>query len=205
VKNFSLYSDNQRQPRPFKLTVVNDDSSFSSTVAVDITNIRQQPVLYVIDEATHFAAVLFKRNVTSKETWRELARCWSHVYMGPPEFLRVYRGSNFVSYEFKYLIEASGVKILEAQVEQMSIFYVTCRALSWTFADYFRKLNQGFPNETQEYLLQMAVNCASNTMVPEGLCPALCIFGAIPRPARASPAPTQLDRSRAIDNAMEAI
>lgn len=48
----------------------------------------------------------------------------------------------------------------------------------------------------------MAVYAVNNTVGPEGLCPTLCIFGILPRPARKSFAPNQVARAKAIDDAM---
>lgn len=51
----------------------------------------------------------------------------------------------------------------------------------------------------------MAVHCVNSTVGPEGLCPTLCVFGALPRPARNTPAPQQLQRAQAIDKSMDAV
>lgn len=47
--------------------------------------------------------------------------------------------------------------------------------------------------------------CCYCTVCPESLCPALLVFGAIPRPARTWPVPTQLKRARVLDCALDAI
>lgn len=44
----------------------------------------------------------------------------------------------------------------------------------------------------------------NSTMGPEGLVPMLLVFGALPRPARITPAPTQLHRQRVIEEARKA-
>jgi hypothetical protein len=67
--------------------------------------------------------------------------------------------------------------------------------------DAFEKLAQSLPNESKVNLLQMTVSCVNNTTGPEGLCPTLCVFGALPRPARTVPAPAQLARAKAINEA----
>jgi hypothetical protein len=193
VRDCTLCSEKQRKPRRFKLTIGNDDLRFNSIVAADVMYINQQPVLHVVDEATHFAAAMFMRNASAKETWRLLARCWSHVYMGPPDYLRVDQGTNFVSNEFRSLTEAAGVQILEAPIECPSSMSHVER-YHGPLRTTYEKLSQSLPNESKEDLLQMSVNCVNNTTGPEGLCPTLCVFGAIPRPARSAPAPAQLDR-----------
>lgn len=56
--------------------------------------------------------------------------------------------------------------------------------------------------EVHAEFLQMAVFSVNATIEPEGLCPILLVFGAIPRPARASSTQTQLERAKCIEHAM---
>lgn len=77
------------RPKRFELTVGNEDARSSHSVAADVVYIRTCPVLHVVDEATHFSAALFLRNMPSRKIWKKLLRCWIHVYMGPPDYLRL--------------------------------------------------------------------------------------------------------------------
>ena len=63
--------------------------------------IDKRPVLHVVDEGTHFMTARWLPNMTSSETWKAIRRCWIDVYLGPPDFLRVYQSTNLVSKEFK--------------------------------------------------------------------------------------------------------
>lgn len=81
-------------PRRFKLTMGSDDLKFNHVVAVDMIFISKRPILHVVDEATHFMAARFLRNHSSTEVWNALLRCWSRIYLGPPDYLRVDQGSN---------------------------------------------------------------------------------------------------------------
>ncbi len=74
---------------------------FNYIVAVDLMYKHGTPVLHVVDEATHFMVARFMRKVSADDTWKMLARVWSDVYMGPPDFLRVDQGSNFVAVHFE--------------------------------------------------------------------------------------------------------
>ncbi len=49
--------------------------------------------------------------------WKALFKCWSLVYLGPPDCLQVDQGSNFVSEEFKASAKAGGIEVPEAPVE----------------------------------------------------------------------------------------
>jgi Reverse transcriptase (RNA-dependent DNA polymerase) len=203
-KSCTSCAEHERRPRRFKLTVGADGLCFNSTVAVDVMYICQDPILHVVDEATHFASASWLKNMTTRETWNTFMRCWSHVYMGPPEFLRIDQGTNFVSQEFKSLARAADVGILETPVESpASMTHV--ERYHGPLRDAYEKLAAMLSQESKENLLAMAVSCVNNTTGPEGLCPTLCVFGAIPRPARVIPAPTQLARAKAIDAAMDSV
>jgi len=73
------------------------------------------------------------------------------------------------------------------------------------FRTAYQKLENDLTGESKELLLQIAVNCVNNTVGPEGFCPTMCVFGAIPRPARKVPAPTQVARAKAIDEGMKVL
>lgn len=51
----------------------------------------------------------------------------------------------------------------------------------------------------------MSVFAINATVGPEGLCPMLLIFGAIPRPARNTPSATQMERAQTIDHSMDEV
>lgn len=109
-----------RKPRRFKLAVGTEDLRFNHTVAVDVMYLDGSPVLHIVDEATHFMSACFLRNVSSREIWSAICRCWVIVYLGPPDFLRVDQGSSLVSAELKGAATGMDISILEAPVESPS-------------------------------------------------------------------------------------
>jgi len=192
------------KPKRFKLTVGAEESKFNSTIAADVMYLNKRPVLHVVDEATHFAAAIFLRKVSSKEVWKGLLRCWTHVYLGPPDYLKLDQGSSFTSKEFRGLAEAEGIKIIDCPIESpASMSHV--ERYHGPLRTAYEKLAHDLQGETKDRLLQMAVHCVNNTVGPEGFCPTMCVFGAMPRPARETPAPEQLERAKAIDSAMKAV
>lgn len=50
--------------------------------------------------------------------------------------------------------------------------------------------------------LEMAVFAVNSSIGPEGVCPMLMVFGAIPNPARVGSSPTQTQRARDIEAAV---
>ena len=76
--------------------------------------------------------------------------------------------------------------------------YSTLRAAFNKIKNHTRGMN---PDET----LRLAVKAVNDTTRPEGLCPTLLVFGAIPKPARYVPSPIQIERAIAIDNATKEV
>ena len=202
TKRCNTCAEFSSRPKRFRLSVGAEDLHFNSIVAADVMYINQKPVLHVVDEATHFCAALFLRSMSAADTWNALVRCWSNVYLGPPDYLRIDQGTNFVAKEFKGLAATEGVELLEAPVESPSTMSHVER-YHGPLRTAFIKLRNEISFLPKEDILQMAVYCVNNTVGPEGLCPTLCVFGAIPSPARQTPAPTQIERARAIDSAMK--
>lgn len=124
---------------------------------------------------------------------------WSYVYVGPPDHLHVDQGSSFISSEFKSNATAEGIEVVEAPIENPESMSHTER-YHGPFRNAFDKLRKDLPKEPLQDILRHAVYCVKNTVGPEGLCPALCVFGTLPKPIRASPSPDQLTRTRAIDS-----
>ena len=192
------------KPKRFKITIGHDDNRLNHCVAVDIMFINRKPILHVVDEATHFQAAAWLHKSTSTEVWKTFLRCWSMVYLGPPDYLRVDQGTNFVSSEFRSLADTSGITVIEAPIESPNTMSHVER-YHGPLRTAYEKLAQDLPKKNANLLLQHAVYAVKSTIGPEGLCPVLCVFGAIPRPVRNTIAPEQLKRAKAIDEAMKCV
>lgn len=178
---------------------------FNHILAVDIMYICNKPVLHVVDEATHYRSAMFVQRVRSREVWKTLLRCWCHVYLGPPDFLRVDHGSQFISKEFLENAEADGISVLTAPIECPSSMSPVERYHGPLRAAY-TKIRAELPKtESDADCLQMAVKSVNDSIGPEGLCPTLLLYGTVPRPARNTPAETQIARTQAIDKAMDTV
>lgn len=117
VKECLTCSRNSSKPRRFKLTVGTEKYRFNNIVVIDIVHIDSHKVLHCVNESTHFQAATVLRNMKSNTVWRALMKCWSSVYLGPPDFLRVDHGSNLVLAECKSCAQAEGISVLEAPIE----------------------------------------------------------------------------------------
>ena len=197
---------NSTTPRRFKLTTGTDDFRFNHRVIVDTMYIDGRAVIHIIDECTHFVAAEFLKSQSTEEIWKAITRLWLLTYMGPPDFLAVDQGSGYVSKEMKENVSAQGITLEEAPIETPGAIGVVERyhaPLRSAYTKIRQTLSKGDTNDHE--CLKMAVYANNSTMGPEGLCPMLLVFGALPRPARTSPSPTQLVRQQAIEDAKIAV
>lgn len=196
---------NAQAPRRFKMTVGTDDLSFNHNIQVDTMFLNNRPVIHMVDLATHFCAAGFLKNQSAKEVWKSIQRLWNWVYLGPPDHITVDQGSNYTSKEFRGCIESSGVKLEEAPIENpgsigtVERYHAPLRAA-------FNKLRADLDSSISDTdCLQAAVHAVNATVGPEGLCPILLVYGALPRPIRANSTQSQIDRARAIDAATKEV
>lgn len=191
-----------KAPRRFKLTVGTGNLRFNHSVQVDTMFIRGKPVLHMVDLATHFCAAAFLKNQSTNSIWKTIQGLWNLVYVGPPDHLSVDQGTKYVSKEMRENLAAEGVTLHEAPVENPGTIG-TVERYHAPLRSAYNKIRMELSKETSDIeCLRMAVFAVNSTMGPAGLCPILLVFGVIPRPARMNPSITQIERSKAIDNAM---
>ena len=193
-------------PRRFRLTIGAEKLRFNHRVVVDTMFINNKPILHMVDEATHFSAACFLRNQSTSEIWKCIRKLWILTYMGPPDFLTVDQGTAYVSKEMKNNIAAAGIVLEEAPIENPGTIGVVERYHAPLKRAYLKiRATLTKPDANDDECLQMAIYASNTTIGPEGLCPMLLVFGALPRPARQAPSPTQLDRQLAIESAKKEV
>lgn len=143
--------------------------------------------------------------MSTESVWKAIQETWSRLYLGPSDFLRIDQGSQFISREFMECTEAEGITVLQAPIESpTSMSHV--ERYHGPLRTAFLKIRDALStSDSDNECLQMAVKAVNDTVGPEGLCPTLLVFGALPRPARNIPSPTQLGRSQAIEKAIKAV
>lgn len=192
-------------PRRFKLTIGANDLRFNHEVQIDTMFLHNRPVLHMVDTATHFCAASFLRSQSSSEIWRTILSQWSHVYAGPPDYLKVDQGSNYTSKEMRANMDAAGIRLREAPIESPGAIGVVERYHAPLRGIYEKIRKEMARDHTDVECLKMAVFSINATVGPEGLCPMLLVFGVIPRPARSTPSATQMARAEMIDRAMDEV
>lgn len=100
---------------------------------------------------------------------------------------------------------ASGIGIHEAHIESPGTIGVVERYQAPLRAAFEKiKVDYGDKISDREFL-KMSVYATNDTVVPEGYCPILLVYGLIPHTARTTPCPTQLVRINTIENAMREV
>lgn len=193
------------KPRRFKLTVGTEGLRFNNRVLVDTMFIQSRPVMHMIDEATHFSAACFLRKQSTSEIWATIRRLWILSYMGPPDHLMVDQGTAYTSKEMRENLESFGVALVEAPIENPGSIGIVERYHAPLRAAH-KKIRASLDRSTSDAeCLQMNTYAMNSIIGPEGLCPMMLVFGALPRPARSKPSPTQLERATAIENAKKEV
>lgn len=59
----------------------------------------------------------FLERQTAEDLWKRIVHCWNKTYLGPPDYLHVDHGSNYISKEFGSTADAEGIAILKAPIE----------------------------------------------------------------------------------------
>ena len=223
-------------PKPFvvKVSVPHDGIVFNSEVVIDIMWIQGKHVLHVVDRATHFQAARFIPDDSTETIWRTFMQMWVLVYLGPPDNLRHDQGTQFVSPKLQAMAAEAGISCRPVGIEGAHAMGVGERyhaPLRKTFLKLQKtyqipSLDTEVPegsrgpgrprknprkvtrsvNVEDEFLLSIAVMAVNTTIGPEGLCPILLVFGAMPKlplPDSGPAAVPQAERMMMLETARE--
>lgn len=127
------------------------------------------------------------------------------TYMGLPDHIAVDQGSAYTSAEMKEYMASQGIVLREAPIE--------CRGSRGMVERYHAPLKAAYKRIRRELgtsastaeCLKHAVYASNTATGPEGFCPTLLVFGALPRPIRQKPSPTQVAILKAIESAVDAV
>lgn len=141
----------------------------------------------MVDTATHFPAASFQKSQSTAELCRTIRRIWSLVYLIPPDWLTVDQGTYYLSWEMRQEFHATDVRLKEAPIES----HVTIGTVERYYAPLRScyenlRMEAGLDATTSEFL-QLSVFPINFTAGPEGLCPIVLVFGAIPDLHRTPP------------------
>ena len=73
---------------------------YNHELALDLVWLSGKPVLHVVDTHTSFQNAIFIKNKSPEGLWKSFTDCWSTVYLGLPNILRVDQEASFNSEKF---------------------------------------------------------------------------------------------------------
>jgi hypothetical protein len=171
----------RKSPGRFRFTL-KDDVQFNHTVYVDTMYIDDQPVLYVVDEATGYQAARFlgPKGGSAQNIYDILRLCWIDVYQGPPDWIVHDAGTNFMSKEFAQSARVMGSRVKPVPIEAHNSIGKTERYHALVRRAY-RIIKDEVLDIGDDVVLQMAVKTVNDTAGPSGLVLTLLVYGAYPR------------------------
>jgi hypothetical protein len=102
--------------------------------------------------------------MSADDTWKAFVACWCQTYIGPPDYLRVDRGSNFVAKSFLTSAIAEDIHVLEAPVENpASMAHV--ELYHGPLRHVFDRMKQELPEESDKTILQYSIKAINDPYV----------------------------------------
>lgn len=190
-----------QRPFRFRASLPDDSIVYNHELALDLMWLDGRPVLHVVDCHTSFQNAIFVSDKTPEGLWRAFTECWSTVYLGLPNVLRIYQEASFNSEKFMALADSHGVILQFSGVESHNSigkgerYHPPLRRV-------FDLLCRNNPNMKKELLLRYAIKGVGYTANMDGLVPSLLVFGVVPSfPMTEKPLPNQRARLQAIVDA----
>ncbi len=100
----------------FKFTL-KDDHEFNYLVIIDVMYLDGKPILQVVDSVTAFEATRFLKDMSAYTAQDTLRACQIDTYLGPLDMVIHNTRKNFISIEFKQLVNSIVIEIKEVLVE----------------------------------------------------------------------------------------
>lgn len=147
-----------------------------------------KPVLQMVDAETHFSAAQILPDVSTSTIWSTIMECWSSVYTGLPNKIRVDQGTAFGA-GLVSLAKASDVNVVRTGIESHSSMGIGERYHA-PLRNTFRKLRLAYANVKPRLLLAMSVFAMNNTLGPEGVVLSMLVLGEFPSLRMLYKAPT---------------
>lgn len=79
------------------MNVGSEEMHFNHAIQADTMLIGGNPVLHVVDDATHYTAANYLRSQSIEGIWETLRESCMQIYVGPPDFLFVDQGTAYTS------------------------------------------------------------------------------------------------------------
>ena len=161
----------------FKFTL-KDNYEFNYLVIIDIMYLDRKPILQVIDSITTFKATRFLKDMSACMAQDTLRACQINTYLGPLDMVVHNTRKNFISTEFKQLVNLIVIEIKEVLVEAhnsvglVKRYYVPLRRTYKIIQDELKD-----EHINKEMILQIAIKAVNDSIGPNGIVLTLLVFG----------------------------
>jgi hypothetical protein len=154
---------------------------FNQELRIDLMFLEdRKPVLHVVNAGTTFQAAIFLDGEDAASVWNAFLKCWSHALCGHPESLLCHQGSVFLSETFSENYALSEISLRHTGTESYNSLGVGERYHS-PLRKVYQRVRAENPYVPISSCLAAAIFALNSTSGPEGLIPALLVFGMIPK------------------------
>ena len=105
------------RPFHFRASFWDESVVYNHELVLDLMWLNGSPVLHVVDTHTSFQNAAFVVDKSPEEFWRSFKKCWTTVYLGLPNVLRVDQEASFHNAKFMALCNIHGVTLQSSEVE----------------------------------------------------------------------------------------
>ena len=186
------------KPRRFVVSMPPSKIVFGEEIALHLMWLNGKAVLHVVETQTHFSNAEILTGQSVEDVWRSFINCWASIYARFPSTMRLDQGSAFTSPRWKQLSETVGIYLQLSGVEGHNSLGPGERYHD-PLRRIFRTIKFDHPTVKDDFALRLTVNSINCTTGPEGLTPALLVFGIQPRfPPINTTRPNQRGRMKAL-------
>jgi hypothetical protein len=129
---------------------------------------------------TSATSATFLQGESMADIWSAFLLCWTTIYIGFPDVLRLDAGSVFTSKEFKALATGHGIEFHYSGIEAYNSI-ASGETMHACLRRVFIKVCSEFQNMDPMLALFLSVKALNDTANANGLVPSMLVFGVIPR------------------------
>jgi hypothetical protein len=158
-----------------------DEVVFNQELRMDLMFLEdRQPVLHVVDSGTTFQAASFLTAEDANTVWNTFLKCWSNALCGYPVSILADQGSFFMPEALTEHCAIAEISLRNAGTESHNSLGSGERYYS-PLRRVYQRVRMTNPDVPRDICLSAAVHAINSTAGPEGLVPALLVFGMIPK------------------------
>lgn len=162
--------------RRFKVSLPGGDCVFNPTFSIDIMTVHRHAILLIVDRVTKFKASVMLRGESMKAISGCMTRIWFHQYMGIPDVISDDQGPQFISDEWRGLLQLHGITSKASGVKSHNTLGTNERYHTF-LKNMFSNVLAEDPSLYPDLALWTAVKAVNDTASPPRLVPTLLLTG----------------------------